>query len=173
MVDRLRQKKSKAYLRFLTNDPLHLLKRLKERRRTLLQPLRYTIKLLPVQRITRIALLWRIDLHLHQTLAHDRRTQHDGDELINLGLDLLVETNELEVSTAVPAFAHHAFRDAVQGREFHVVEFARLLLLQVAEALFERGEFADEDVGLVYLVREHDQLFFRRKFDHATDVLRG
>ena len=73
----------------------------------------------------------------------------------------------------MPAFAHHAFGNAVQGREFHVVEFAGVLLLQVAEALFERGEFADEDVGLVDLVREHDEFFLRRELDHAADVVGG
>ncbi len=160
-------------LRFLTNDPLHLLERLEQRRRALVEPLCRAIVLLLVQRIALIALARRIDLHLHQALSHDRRAEHDAHKLVHLRLDLLVEAHELKVSTPVPALAHHALRYAVQGREFDVVEFPRLLFLEVAEAPFERGELADEDVGLVDLVREHDELLLRRELEDAADVVGG
>ena len=146
-----------------------MFERLKESGGALLEPLLRAVIFLSIQRIARVALLWRIDLHLHKALSDNRRTQHDAHKLVNLRLDLRVETYELKVAAAVPALAHHAFRYAVQGREFHVVELLRLFLLEVAETLFEGGEFADEDVGLVHLVRNHHELLFCCEFEDAAN----
>jgi ethanolamine utilization protein EutA (predicted chaperonin) len=59
----------------------------------------------------------------------------------------------------VSALADHTFRDAIQGREFEIIEFAVGVLLCRSQA-FQGVEFAFEDVGLIYFVCEDDELFF-------------
>ena len=162
--------KGAAYPRILALDALHLLEGLIQRRGALMQALENPVPLLLVQRITRITLLGRVDHHFDKTLADDRRAQHDADELVDLGDDLLVEADELEVATAVPALAHHALGDAVQGDDLDVVEFLGRRFLQVAQAFFEGDEGALEDVGLVDFVGDDDEFFLGRELEHALDV---
>jgi len=168
-----RGKEEDAYLRLLTLHPLHLLKRLEQRPSPLLQPRRNTLILLLVKRIARLPLLGRIHLHLHETLPDDGRAEHDADELVHLRRDLRVEADELEISAPMPAFAHHAFGDAVERGQFQTVVFTQGFFLQVSEALFEGGEVTGEDVGLVDFVAEHDQFFLGGEFEHAAHVCGG
>lgn len=70
--------------------------------------------LLVVQLVRGLTLLGRVDHELDEALADDGRTEHDGDELVDVGLDLGVEANKLEVAAAVTALANHALGDAVE-----------------------------------------------------------
>lgn len=151
----------RAYLRILALNSLHLFERLEECSRSVLQALENTVVFLLIQRITRIPFHWRIDLHLDKALTNDGRTQADTDEFVDLRRDFRIEAYELKIASSVSALADHTFRDAIQGREFEIIEFAvGVLLLQISEAFLEGVEFAFEDVGLIYFVCEDDELFF-------------
>jgi hypothetical protein len=102
-----------TYLRLIALHPLHPLKRLKQRIRPLLQPLKNPLVLAPIKLITLFPLLRRINHHLDNTLPQYRRTQLDRHELVHLGRDLRVKPNELKVPAAVPALADHALRNRV------------------------------------------------------------
>ncbi len=104
-----------TYLRLLTFHTLQRAKDFVQRRRALLQTPLDALILLPVQLITLIPLLGRINLHLDETLSDHRRAEHDTDEFVNLRRDLLVEAHKLKVPTAVPAFADHTLGNAVEG----------------------------------------------------------
>lgn len=118
-------------------------------------------------------------MHFDEALADDGGAEHDADEFVDLGGDVGGETGELEVAAAVAAFADHALGDAVEGGELEVVEFfffgggRRRRLLELAEGFLEGGEFPDEDVGLVDLVRHDHQILVSRETEDVRDGVGG
>jgi hypothetical protein len=162
-----------TYLGFLTYYAFHLLECLVQSICACLEAFEDGIVFLSVQLITLLALLGRIHHDLDHALANHGRTQHDADELEDLGLDLPFEANEFKEAAAVATLAHHALGDAVQGSKLHVIIQAWLGSLYLAQTLFERVEFTDEDVGLVHLVRHDDQLLLGSQLEDSLDVIRS
>lgn len=151
-------------------DALHLRKGLVEGVCALAEAVGDAVVLLVVQLERGVAGPGRVDHELDQALADDGGAQHDGDELVDGGLDLGVEADQLKVAAAVAALAHHALGDAVQRGQLDVVVLARVLLLHLAQDALEAVELADEDVGLVHLVGHDDELLLAGKVDHGAHV---
>lgn len=122
---------------------------------------------------TRLALFGRVDHHFQQTLSDNRRAEHDADELVDLGCDLRVESNELEVAAAVATFADHALRNTVERSQFYIVIFSRRFFLQLTEALLEGCELADEDIRLVDFVCHYHELFLCSQVENVLDIIRA
>jgi hypothetical protein len=61
----------------------------------------------------------------------------------------------------------------MQRNKLDVIIRARLRFLKLAEYLLERGEFANEDIGLVYFVSHDHQFLLCCKFDHVFDLFFG
>lgn len=68
----------------------------------------YSTLLLDIKLVAWIALFWRIDHHLDKALSDDWWTELYADELVNLLSYLLVEADELKVTTAMPTLANSA-----------------------------------------------------------------
>lgn len=154
-------------------DALHVLEGLVQGKGALLEAVEDLAVLLVVELKRRLALLGRVDHELDQALADDGGAQGDGDELVDLGLDLGVEADQLKVATAVAALAHHALGDGVQRCELDALVLVRVLLLELEQDLAERVEGAEEDVGLVDLIGHDDQVLLDGKVDHGADVALG
>ena len=120
-----------------------------------------------------LAHLRRVDHELDQALADDGGAEHDGHELVDVGLHLRVEADELKVAAAVAALADHALRDGMERGELNAVVGAGLLLLHAAQDGLEALELANKDVGLVDLVGHDDEVLLLGEIDDGTDVLLG
>lgn len=151
-------------------DALHLGKGLVEGRGALLEAAKDALVLLVVEGKRGLAGAGRVDHELDHALADDGSAEHDGDKLVDVGLDLGVEADELKVAAAVAALADHALGDGVQRGELDLVVLARVLLLHPAEDRLEAVKLADKDVGLVDLVGHDEQVFFVGKVDDGADV---
>lgn len=139
----------------------------------LAQAVEDAVVLFLVERVAGVAGDRGVHHELDEALADDGRAQHDGDELVDVGLDLRVEAHELKVAAAVAALADHALGDGVQGGELDLVVLAGVLLLQLAQDTLEAVELADEDVGLVDLVGHDHQVLGVGEVDDGADVLLG
>jgi len=62
-------------------------------------------------------------------LANDGRAEADADEFVDLRDHVRIEADQLKVSTAMAAFAHHTLGYAMHGNELDIVIFAGFLLL--------------------------------------------
>ncbi|KAJ3565541.1 hypothetical protein NPX13_g7465 [Xylaria arbuscula] len=111
-----------------------------------------------------------VDHELDEALSDDGGAEHDGDELVDLLLDLGLEADEVEVAAAVSALAYHALRNGVQARELDAVIFTGRFLLHRQEHLAEAVELANEDVGLVYFVGHDDEVLGGRELEDGADV---
>lgn len=154
-------------------DALHLVKGLVQGLGALAQAVVDVVVLLVVELVRGLAWLGRVDHEVEQALADDGGAEHDGDELVNVGLDFWVEADELKVAAAVAAFADHALGDAVQREELDAVVLAGLLLLHLAQDALEAVELADKDVGLVDFVGDENEALFVGKVDDGADVVFG
>lgn len=154
-------------------DALHLIKGLVESGGALLEAVEDTIVFLLVQLVARLALLGRVDHELDDALADDGSAKGDGDELVDVGLDLGVEVDKLKVAAAVAALTNHTLGDRVQGGEFDTVVLAGGLLLQLAQNALEGVELANEDVGLVNFVSHHHKLLLRSVVVNGANVILG
>ena len=152
-------------------DTLHLAEGSVQCVGTLAQALEDAVVLLLVQLVTRLAGPWWVDHELDETLADDGRAQHDGHELVDVGLDLRVEAYKLEVATSVTTLTDHALGDGVEGGELDAIILAGGLLLHLAQDALEAVELAHKDVGLVHLVCHHHEVLSRGEVEHGADVL--
>jgi hypothetical protein len=126
-----------TYLWVLATDSLHLLEGIKKGIGALLETLVGRVVLGLVLLVGLVSFFRRIDHAFDYALANNWRTEHDADELINLGGNLRIKANQLEIAASVAALSNHALADAVERDEFDIIELARLLGLQLAEALLE------------------------------------
>ena len=162
-----------APLRLSALDALHLAKGLVQGGGAFLEAVEDARELLVVELVRGVAGLGRVDHELDEALADDRGAERDGDELVDLGLDLGVEAYELKVAAAMAALAYHALGDGVQGCELDVVVRTGRLGLHAAKDGLEGVELADEDVGLVDLVGHDDQFLLLGVLDDGADVFFG
>lgn len=160
-------------LRLAALHALHLSESLVEGGGALTQTVEDAVVLLLVQLVGGLAGPRGVDHELDEALADDGGAEHDGDELVDVGLDLRVEADELEVAAAVAALADHALGDGVEGGELDAVVDAGLLLLHLAQDALEAVELAHEDVGLVDLVGHNDEVLLVGEVEHGTDVVLG
>lgn len=152
-------------------DALHLRESLVQGVGALAQAVVDAVVLLVVELVRGLARLGRVDHELDEALADDGGAEHDGDELVNVGLDLGIKADELKVAAAVAALADHALGDAVQRGELDGVELAvGVLLLHLAQDALEAVELADKDVGLVDLVGDNDEAALVGELDDGADV---
>lgn len=107
---------------------------------------------------------------LNNTLSNHRRTKLNRHKFINLRHNILVKTNELVITTSVSAFTNHSLGNGVQRSKFNLIVLAWLGLLEITKTLFERVEFTDEDVGLVYFVCKHNQFLLSGEFEDISDL---
>lgn len=154
-------------------DALHLVKGLVQGVGTLAETLEDSVVLLLVELVRGLALLGGVDHELDDALSDDGGAEHDGDELVDVGLDLGVEVDELKVTTTVTALADHALGDTVERGELEAVELAGVLLLEASEDGLEAVELANKDVGLVDLVGHDDQVLLVGELEDGADVLLG
>lgn len=154
-------------------DALHLVKGLVQGGGALLEAVEDALVLLVVELKRGLAGAGRVDHEVDHALADDGGAEHDGDKLVDVGLDLGVQADELKVAAAVAALADHALGDGVEGGELDLVVLAGVLLLHLAEDRLEAVELADKDVGLVDLVGHDEEVLFVGKVDDGADVLLG
>ena len=160
-----------TYLRLLTFNTFHLAESIIQSKGTLVQTFPDGVVLLVVQLIAGFTLLGRVHHHFEQTLSNNWRTEHDTDELVDLGSDQGVKANQLKVSTTLTALANHTLRHTVEGGQFDIVVLSRGFLLELSETLLERGELAHEDIGLVDLIGNDHELLLRSKIEDVLDIL--
>lgn len=162
-----------AALRRTALYALHLLKGLVKSGGALAKPVVNGVVLLLVQLVAWLAGLRGVDHEVDETLADDGGAEHDADKLVNLGLHLGVETDELKVAASVTALANHALGDGVERCQLDVVVGTRLFLLHLSEHALEADELANKDIGLVDFVGEEYKTFLTSKLDDGADVLLG
>ena len=160
-----------TYLRLLTFNTFHLAESVIQSKGTLVKSFPDRVVLLVVQVKAGLTLLGRVHHHFEQTLPDNRGTEHDTDELVDLGSDQGVKANQLKVTTTLTTLANHALRHTVEGGQFDIVVLATNLLLELAETLLERGELAHEDVGLVDLIGNDHELLLCSEIEDVLDIL--
>lgn len=160
-------------LRLGALDALHLTKGLVQSGGALLETSKDAVVLLLVELIRGLTLLRRVHHELDEALADDGGAEHDGDELVDVGLDLGVESAELKVATSVTALANHALGDGVERSKLEAVELAGVLLLELTEDSLEAVELANEDICLVDLVGHNNEVLLVGELKDGTDVLLG
>lgn len=139
---------------------------------TLLQTVEDAVVLLLVEFVRGLTLARGVDHEFDEALADDGGAEHDRDELVDLGLNLGVETAELEVAATVTALTDHALGNTVEGSELEtVVGTVRVLLLKLPENALEAVELALEDVGLVDLIGHHDEVLLVGEVEDGADVV--
>lgn len=160
-------------LRSTALNALHLLKGLVQGIGTLAKAVEDGVVLLVVELVGRLSGLGRVDHDFDEALADDGGAEHNGDKLVDVGLNCGIETDKLKVAATVTALANHALGDAVEGSELDAVVFAGILLLHLAQDALEAVELANEDVGLVDLISHENQVLLAGKVDDGADVLFG
>lgn len=113
------------------------------------------------KRVACVARARRADHAVYADLPGERRTEPDGDHLVDQRDDIVVDVRTLEVSAASAALARDALGDGVEGDEGHGGA-------EVADDLFEGGERmgrARVQVRLVDFVCEEDEVVLGAETD--------
>lgn len=137
----------------------------------LLEAVEDVVVLLVIQLERGLTRSGRVDHELDQALANDGGAEHDGDELVDVGLYFGIKANELKVTTTVATLADHALGYTVHRNKFDLVILSGGLLLQLAQNALEAMELSNEDVGLVHLVSHENEVLLAGKVNDATDIL--
>lgn len=152
-------------------NAFHLGESLVQSSGTLLEAVEDVVVLLVVQLEGGLSSSGRVDHELDEALANDRGTEHDGHELVDVGLYFSIEANKFKVTTTVTTLADHALGDTVHRHKFDLVVLPGVLLLQLAQNALEAVELSNEDVGLVHFVSHENEVFLAGEVNDATDIL--